>query len=71
MIEVYLDDSDCKNFLDADRWARECCGGYVGIQVSDVSDFSYFADEVATYRFTNSADAALFTMMWKGQSACN
>ena len=65
VIEVYLDDSDCKNFLEPDRWARECCNSYRGVTVTDVSDFSYDADEIAVYAFGNSADAAFFTMRWK------
>lgn len=65
MIEVYLDDSECKNFAEADRWARELCESYQGVTVQDVSDFSYVADEIAVYTFDNSADAAFFTMRWK------
>ncbi len=68
MIEVYLDNSDCKNFLEPDRWARECCASYCGIVVSDISDLSYVADEIAVYRFGNSADAAFFTMQWKARN---
>jgi hypothetical protein len=66
MIEVYLDDAECKNFSEADRWARECCDSYRGVDVQDVSDVSYVADEIAVYVFGNSADAAMFTMRWKG-----
>ncbi len=65
MIEVYLDDAECKNFSEADRWARECCASYQGVIVQDVSDFSYSADEIAVYTFESSADAAFFTMRWK------
>lgn len=65
MIEVYLDDSECKNFSEADRWARELCESYQGVTVQDVSDFSYTADEIAVYVFESSADAAFFTMRWK------
>ena len=65
MIEVYLDDAECKNFAEADRWARECCDSYCGVSIVDTSDV-YVGDEVATYRFHNSADAAMFTMRWKG-----
>ena len=63
MIEVYLNDSDCKSFSAADAWARESCVGYAGVSVV-ISDF-YDADEIAVYSFTNSADAAFFTMTWK------
>ena len=70
MIEVYLDGAECKNFAEAARWAHECCVSYQGVTIVDTSDV-YIADEIATYSFGNSADAALFTMMWKGQSACN
>lgn len=65
MIEVYLDDAECKNFAEPDRWARELCESYHGVTVQDVSDFSYDADEIAVYAFGNSADAAFFTMRWK------
>ena len=64
MIEVYLDDAECKNFLEPDRWARECCASYRGVSIVDTSDV-YVADEVATYMFDNSADAAWFTLQWK------
>ncbi len=66
MIEVYLDDSDCKNFAAADRWARDCCASYRGVTVCDIHEFSPVADELAVYRFESSADAAFFTMTWKG-----
>lgn len=65
MIEVYLDDCDCKNFLEPDRWAKECCDSYRGVTIQDVSDYSYDADEIAVYTFGNSADAAFFTLTWK------
>ena len=64
MIEVYLSDLDCANFSEPDRWARECCAGYQGVTIVDTSDV-YVADEVATYAFNNSADAAWFTLTWK------
>jgi hypothetical protein len=64
VIEVYLSDLDCANFLEPDRWARECCAGYQGVTIVDTSDV-YVADEVATYAFNNSADAAFFTLTWK------
>lgn len=67
MIEVYLDDNDCKNFSMPDRWATECCSSYIGVEISDVSDVSYTADEIAVYRFGNSADAAWFTLTWKAK----
>jgi hypothetical protein len=64
VIEVYLSDLDCDNFSEPDRWARECCAGYQGVTIVDTSDV-YVADEVATYMFNNSADAAWFTLTWK------
>jgi hypothetical protein len=64
VIEVYLSDLDCANFSEPDRWARECCAGYQGVTIVDTSDV-YVADEVATYAFNNSADAAFFTLTWK------
>lgn len=67
MIEVYLDDVECRNFLEPDRWARECCDSYQGVHVQDVSDFSYTSDEIAVYAFANSADAAWFTLTWKAR----
>ena len=63
MIEVSLDNVECASFSAADAWARESCVGYAGVSVV-VSDF-YDADEIAVYSFTNSADAAFFTMTWK------
>lgn len=64
MIEVYLTDDECKNFAEPDAWARECCAGYQGVNIVDTSDV-YIADEIATYMFNNSADAAWFTLTWK------
>lgn len=65
MIEVYLNDADCKNFAEPDAWARECCESYRGVTVTDVSDLSVSFDEVAAYSFDNSVHAALFTLTWK------
>ena len=65
MIEVYLDDAECSNFLEPDRWARECCASYEGVSIQGLKDHYYPADEIATYSFGNSADAAFFTMTWK------
>ena len=67
MIEVYLYDADCKNFLEPDRWARETCASYRGVTVSDIANMSLPSDEVAVYRFGNSADAAWFTLTWKAK----
>ena len=64
MIEVYLTDAECKNFAEPAAWALECCASYRGVSIVDTSDV-YIADEVATYMFNNSADAAFFTMTWK------
>jgi len=64
MIEVYLDDAECSNFLEPARWANECCASYQGVTIVDTSDV-YIADEIATYSFGNSADAAFFTLTWK------
>ncbi len=64
MIEVYLSDLDCDNFLEPARWASECCASYQGVTIVDTSDV-YIADEIATYSFGNSADAAFFTLTWK------
>ncbi len=67
-IEVYLDDGDGVSFKEAAEWAASNCLGYMGANVTDVSDVSYTADEIAVYMFSNSADAAWFTMQWKGRS---
>ncbi len=64
MIEVYLSDLDCDNFAEPARWASECCASYQGVTIVDTSDV-YIADEIATYSFGNSADAAFFTLTWK------
>lgn len=66
MIEIFLNDQDCKNFAESDRWACECCASYQGVTVSDVSDVSCSFNEIAVYSFTNSTDAAWFSLMWKG-----
>jgi hypothetical protein len=65
MIEIYLNDAECKNFLEPDRWARECCVSYTGVSISDVSDVSVSFDEIGVYSFGNAADAAWFTLMWR------
>jgi hypothetical protein len=65
MIEVYLDDAECKNFAEADRWASECCASYRGVEISDTSNFVLGGDELAVYKFESSADAAFFTLTWK------
>jgi len=36
----------------------------MGVDIVDTSDV-YVADEIATYSFGNSADAAFFTLTWK------
>lgn len=66
-IEVYLDDSDGVSFKEAADWAASNCAGYLNVNITDVSDVSYTADEIAVYEFSNSADAAWFTMRWKGR----
>ena len=68
MIEVYLDDGDGVNFSEADAWANNNCQTYKGVEITDVSDLSYFADEIAIYKFDCSSDAAWFTMQWKGRN---
>ena len=65
MIEVYLDDAECKNFAEADRWASECCASYAGVVINDIHDLGLGSDELAVYRFESSADAAFFTLTWK------
>jgi hypothetical protein len=65
MFEVYLSDEHHKIFSKADVWAKENCVSYRGVSITDVSDFSLTADEIASYKFDRSTDAAFFTMMWK------
>lgn len=64
MIEVTLDSNVCSSFAEPDAWAAANCASYRGLNIVDVSDF-YDADEIATYSFGNSADAAWFTLTWK------
>ena len=66
MIEVYLDSDICRSFADADAWALENCASYRGVTVVDTSDVCA-ADEIATYSFANTADAAWFTMQWRSR----
>lgn len=66
VIEIYLDDGDGVSFQEAANWAASNCPSYLNVSVTDISDFSYVADEIAVYKFTNSADAAMFTLRWKG-----
>ena len=66
-IEVHLDDGDGISFKEAADWAASNCVGYRGVTIVDTSDV-YVADEIATYAFDNSADAAWFTMRWKGRN---
>jgi len=65
MIEVYLTDKNYSNFAEISQWAQENCTSYMGVDVQDISDFSYVSDEIAIYKFDNSADAAMFTLKWK------
>jgi hypothetical protein len=52
-------------YNDADRWASENCSSYVGYDVQDVSDVSYYYDTVACYVFDDEQDVVMFTLKWK------
>ena len=70
-LAVYLTDENrtLEQSLDyydaADHWANENCSSYVGYDVQDVSDVSYYYDTVARYVFDNEQDVVLFTLKWK------
>lgn len=70
-LAVYLTDENrtleqSRDYYDAaDRWACKNCSSYVGYDVQDVSDVSYYYDTVARYVFDNEQDVVMFTLKWK------
>lgn len=69
-VEVYLDDGDGISFKEAADWAASNCAGYLNVNITAISEIAILlgADEIAVYEFSNSADAAWFTMQWKGRN---
>jgi hypothetical protein len=71
VIEVYLNDAKVsydfaeQHFWNANLWALEHCGSYKGHNVQDVSDVSYYYDNIALYLFENEQDALLFRLRWQ------
>jgi hypothetical protein len=52
-------------FAGIDRWAQDTLGSkYLGYHVQDVSDASYYYDEIACYTFTDEASATWFKLTW-------
>ena len=70
MFEVYLNDARMdydeseRHFHNADAWAREHCESYVSHDVQDVSDVSYYYDNIALYLFREERDALMFRLKW-------
>jgi len=70
MFEVYLNDARMDYdeseiyFHNADHWAREHCESYVSYDVQDVSDVSYYYDNIALYLFRDERDALMFRLKW-------
>jgi hypothetical protein len=70
MFEVYLNDAkrgydESKlYFHNADHWAREHCSSYYSHDIQDVSDVSYYYDNIALYLFREEQDALMFRLKW-------
>jgi hypothetical protein len=70
VIEVYLNDAKMsydfaeQHFHNANLWAREHCRSYRGHDVQDVSDVSYYYDNIALYLFEDEQDALMFRLKW-------
>jgi hypothetical protein len=71
MIEVYLNDAKMDydqgeiHFHNANHWARENCQSYKGHNIQDVSDVSYYYDNIALYLFEDERDALMFRLRWQ------
>lgn len=71
MFEVYLNDARMGYdeseiyFHNADQWALEHCQSYYSYNVQDVSDVSYYYDNIALYLFKDEKDALLFRLKWQ------
>ena len=71
MHEVYLNDTGMGYdeselyFHNANAWALEHCASYYNHNVQDVSDVSYYYDNIALYLFRDERDALLFRLRWQ------
>jgi hypothetical protein len=71
VIEVYLNDAKMdydfaeQHFYNANLWAREHCQSYKGHNIQDVSDVSYYYDNIALYLFEDEQDALMFRLKWQ------
>lgn len=63
--EVVLNDT--VDFVEARDWAADNCPTFTYVDIVDVSDFSLQWDEVASFHFGSSEDAAWFTLKWKNK----
>ena len=64
--EVYLADQD--NWDEITAWAKKHCDSFKKAEVTDVSDASYFADEIGVYTFRDHKDVTWFKLMWGGKT---
>jgi hypothetical protein len=70
MIEIFLSDKHMsfedgnQRFIDADQWAKNNCTTYKRYNVQDVSDVSYYCDQIALYLFESEKDAMWFRLRW-------
>ena len=70
MVDVLLTDQGIdykdteQHFANIDAWAQKYCPSYVGYHVQDVSDFSYYYDEIACYQFNDEKCANWFRLKW-------
>ena len=64
--EVYL--RDCENWDEITAWAKQHCVSFKQADITDVSDASYLADEIAVYSFGNHKDVTWFKLMWGGRT---
>jgi hypothetical protein len=68
---VYLSDANIpyaeaeKHFDEAADWAKQQCISFISHRVQDVSDVSYYCDQIAEYRFSDPKDAIWFELRWK------
>ena len=52
------------NFMEMDRWAKDCCVSYRDFKVTDTSDISEW-DYLATFVFSTYEDSIAFRLRWK------
>jgi len=55
-------------FKGLDTWAKENCGSsYLGYEVVDVTDVSYYYDQIGCYRFSDRKRADWFYLAHSGR----